>query len=76
MEITFNTPKEVVTTKEVKNTFASITVASVTDRPSRKLVTANTLEGFTITLWEGDAYDAIGQWTDADVVNRINELYL
>ena len=76
MEITFNTPKEVVTVKEVKNTFASITITSVIDRPSRKLVTASTIEGFTIVLWEGAAYDAIGQWTDTDVVNRINELYI
>jgi hypothetical protein len=28
-----------------------------------------------IVLWEGDAYDAAGQWTDADVVARILELY-
>jgi hypothetical protein len=28
-----------------------------------------------ITLWEGSAYDAIGQWTDTDVTNRLNELY-
>jgi hypothetical protein len=27
-----------------------------------------------ITLWEGDAYDAIGQWTDQDVTDRIIEI--
>lgn len=27
-----------------------------------------------VTLWEGDAYDAIGAWTDADVDARIEEL--
>lgn len=75
MEITFDTPKEMVVTPEVKNSFTSITITSITDRPSRKLVTANALEGFSIILWKGAEYDAIGQWTDADVINRINELY-
>lgn len=27
-----------------------------------------------LTLWEGDAYDLAGQWTDSDVDNRILEL--
>jgi hypothetical protein len=26
---------------------------------------------FQIVLWEGDAYDTIGQWTDVDVQNKI-----
>lgn len=28
-----------------------------------------------IILWEGASYDAIGQWTDTDVTNRVLELY-
>ena len=75
MKIEFITPKEVVTTKEVKSMFESITVRSIIDRPSNKLVTVNILEGDSIILWEGADYDAIGQWTDADVLNRLNELY-
>lgn len=75
MKIEFITPKEVVTTKEVKSMFESITVRSIIDRPANKLVTVNILEGDSITLWEGADYDAIGQWTDADVLNRLNELY-
>ena len=75
MKIIFNTQKELVVTQEVKNTFTSVTVSSVTDRPGMKLVTVNLLEGFSIVLWENEAYDAIGQWTDTDVINRINELY-
>jgi hypothetical protein len=27
-----------------------------------------------LTLWEGDEYDAAGQWTDNDVINRIEYL--
>jgi len=75
MEITFETQKEMVVTPEVKNIFTSVTINSIIDRPSRKIVTANLLEGFSIVLWKGEEYDAIGQWTDADVINRINELY-
>jgi len=75
MEITFETQKEMVVTPEVKNTFTSVTVNSIIDRPNRKIVTANFLEGFSIVLWKGEEYDVIGQWTDTDVINRINELY-
>ncbi len=28
-----------------------------------------------VVLWEGDAYTAIGQWTDSDVQARILELF-
>lgn len=28
-----------------------------------------------LTLWEGDTYDTIGQWTDTDVDNRITEIF-
>jgi hypothetical protein len=75
MKIEFSTPKEVVTTKEVKSMFESITVMSIIDRPASKSVTVNILEGDAITLWEGTDYDAIGQWTDADVLNKLKRLY-
>lgn len=75
MEIVFDTPKELVVTPEVKQSFTSITVTSIIDMPIRRLVVANTTEGFQITLWDGDDYISIGQWTDTDVLNRINEIY-
>ena len=28
-----------------------------------------------VILWEGDAYDAIGQFTDTDVASRIEEIF-
>ena len=28
-----------------------------------------------VVLWEGAAYDAVGQWTDANVEARLTELY-
>jgi len=75
MTITFTTPKELVLVKEQKRTISKITINEVVDNSERKIVLAYTLELGVITLWEGDAYDAIGQWTDTDVINKINELY-
>jgi hypothetical protein len=76
MEIVFNTPKEIVTTPEVKKEVSSLNIMLITDMPDRKIVYAVTSDRINITLWEGESYDAIGQWTDADVVNRINEIYI
>ena len=28
-----------------------------------------------VVLWEGEAYDSIGQWTDSNVEARLAELY-
>jgi hypothetical protein len=27
-----------------------------------------------LTVWEGDAYDQIGQWTDTDLINAVTQL--
>lgn len=75
MKITFETPKEIVVIKELKQTISEIIIEEVIDIPSRKEVRAFIQELGIITLWAGAAYDAIGQWTDADVVARIKELY-
>jgi hypothetical protein len=55
---------------------SSIKISSILDNAKAKKVVAN-VEGYPgkIVLWEGAAYDAIGQWTDADVANRIKEIY-
>ena len=76
MEITFNAPKDIVVVPQQTKAVDQITIFSIQDFPSRKLVQANTREIGVIVLWEGDAYDTIGQWTDTDVINRINELYV
>ena len=75
MEITFTTPKSVVVVAEMKRTVTKLTIMDITDSPDRKTVIAMTREAGRITLWEGAAYDAIGQWTDADVVTRIKAIY-
>lgn len=75
MEVIFDTPKDIIVVPEVKKTFEKITVLDIVDSPNFKTVIAVTIELGRITLWEGDAYDTIGQWTDTDVVNRILEMY-
>lgn len=75
MKITFETPKEIVIVQELKRTIEEITIEEVVDSNSRKEVKAYTQELGILVLWTGDAYDAIGEWTDADVVARVKELY-
>ena len=75
MEITFNPPKEIVTVPQLTKTVSSLTITRLVDFPQMKKVYAETIEIGRITLWEEEAYDAIGQWTDTDVMNRLNELY-
>ncbi len=74
MKITFETPKEIVIVKELKRTFEEVTIEEVTDNIERKVVRAFTRELGQLVLWEGEAYDAIGQWTDTDVQARVLEL--
>lgn len=75
MKITFKSPKEIVVVKEIKKTIPEININEIVDNAERKTVRAFTKELGAITLWEGAAYDAIGQWTDASVLKRINEIY-
>ena len=74
MKITFETPKDVVLVKELKQSVNEITINEITDNPSRKEVRVFTKEMGVIVLWTGNDYDAIGQWTDTDVELRIKEI--
>lgn len=76
MNINLNNPKKIVLQEEKSKTVSSLTVNRIVDLPKQKVVRCfiEELEE-PIVLWKGDAYDAIGQWTDADVTNRLNELY-
>jgi hypothetical protein len=76
MKITLQNPKKVVLQEEKSKTISTLTVTRVVDLPKKKVAKAfvEELDG-AITLWEGDAYVAAGQWTDTDVQNRLVELY-
>lgn len=60
--------------KEIK--VSEIKIRKIIDESKLKRVTAYTDKLGVIVLWEGDAYDNIGQWTDTDVQNRIIEMYI
>lgn len=74
MKIILDKEKEVVVVKELKKTITEITVNQVTDLPEQKRVEVYTNELGIVILWEGAEYDAIGQWTDADVINKLKSL--
>jgi hypothetical protein len=76
MNITLNSPKKIVLQEEKSKTVTSLNVNRVVDLPKQKMVRCfiEELED-AIILWEGAAYDAAGQWTDADVEARLIELY-
>jgi hypothetical protein len=76
MEINLNSPYEAVIIERRTKTVEKLTVRSIVDFPGERRVSAQIKElGEPVILWSGDAYDAIGQWTDTDVQNRLNELY-
>ena len=75
MEIQFNKATDVVVVTEKKISIDKLTIVELVDVSSRKIVVAKTKEVGTIVLWKDSDYDAIGQWTDSDVIARISELY-
>ena len=75
MKISLTTSKDIITVQEVKTKVSEITVLEMVDSPERKTVTLRTRELGSIVLWKGEDYDAIGQWTDADVEDKIRDLY-
>ena len=76
MNITLNAPKTIVLQEAKSKTITTLTVNRLVDLPKMKQVRAfiEELEE-PVILWEAAAYDAIGQWTDVDVTNRLTQLY-
>ena len=75
--LTINFDNEVVI-KEIpayQVKISKVEIKQIIDSSVKKQVVAYTNNLGIVTLWEGAAYDAIGQWTDADVEARIKELY-
>jgi len=75
MEITFNAPTDITIVPELKRTYNSIIIEQMVEYPEQKRVAVQIREIGMVTLWQGAAYDAIGQWTDTDVENRLKEIY-
>jgi hypothetical protein len=76
MQISLSNPKKVVLQEEKSKTVTTLTVSRIVDLPKKKMVRAFVEElDEPVVLWEGDAYDAIGQWSDSNVEARLTELY-
>jgi hypothetical protein len=74
--VTFDTPVVVkeIGTVEIKS--KDIEIQKVIDNSAIKTVAVMTTDNRLFKLWVGAAYDAIGNWTDQQVINRVKELVL
>jgi hypothetical protein len=71
MKITLNNPKEI----KAPVIISEVTVERIIDLPQQRIVRVFISElNAPLILWEGDAYDQIGQWTDLQAEARILEL--
>jgi hypothetical protein len=75
MKITLENPKELTIRPAQVKTISEITIDRMVDLPKQKKVIIFSKELGMVTLWEGESYDLIGQWTDLDVENKLIELY-
>jgi hypothetical protein len=75
MKVVFETEKEITVVSPRTKKFTELVVNSLTDSPSEKTVKASINGMGNVTLWSGAEYDAIGQWTDTDVVTKLNQIY-
>ena len=74
--ITLSSPQIITIQPAKTKTITKITIDRVVDIPAQKIVRIFTIElDSPIILWQGDAYDKIGQWTDEDVIERLHALY-
>ena len=52
-----------------------ITISVFEDSATKKVVNARTSDG-NYTLWAGEAYDSIGDWTTEQAIAKVRELAL
>lgn len=72
---TVTIPEKIINVPANTKTLNEITIKLMVDDPIKKQVTARTNELGNFILWQNEEYDAIGQWTDQDVIDRIKEIY-
>lgn len=69
---TINLNQSVIKTPETTTT--TVELRNITDNINTKTVIAHTVEFGRIVLWEGSAYDSIGDWTQEQAEDRIVEI--
>ena len=76
LEVTLSQERTVETQAVQTAAITTFTVNRMVDLPEEKKVIIFVAElRQPITLWEGVAYDTIGDWTNADVDIRLKEIY-
>jgi hypothetical protein len=76
MKIEITNPKTMVVVTEQTKTFDTLTIRRMVDLPEQKKVIVHIDEvNEPVLLWEGNAYDAIGDWTNDDVIAKLNQIY-
>jgi len=76
MEVNFQGNKDIILVQEQKVSVNKLTINRMVDLPAQKKVVVFVKEiPKPIVLWEGDAYDAAGQWSDTDVATRLQQIY-
>lgn len=73
--VPLNTPYTKIIQPERSKYISDVVVTGMYDDPINRKVIVHTENHGRLILWEADDYDAIGQWTDQDVIDKINELY-
>ena len=73
-DIEFETPVTEMTIGGVPQQTKKISIAKIIDNPATKTVAVMTRKNRLFVLWAGDAYDAIGNWTNEQVTERVKEL--
>lgn len=72
MALSLGTTKNVTVRPAETTSLTEVTVLRWVDRPSDKVVVAFVKElANPIVLWEGDAYDSAGDWTEAQASTRL-----
>ena len=75
--------KSIIIQPEIKVNIIAFEVTATTDNPISKTVISNVnlisvdsqrYDRSGIKVWEGSAYDSIGQWTDTDLKNAIKAI--
>lgn len=72
--VEFETPVIEMVIGGVPQRTKKISIAKIIDNPSTRTVAVMTLKNRLFVLWKGDAYDAIGNWTNEQIVERVKEL--
>lgn len=76
MQITLSKAKKIVIQEEKSKEITTLTINRVVDLPKQKIVRCFCEElDEPVILWEGEAYDQAGQWSDDDVQKRLTDLY-